>query len=108
MLWIGDSRQALNLRTVVVSAKTTSDASTIPASSFPPNPNSPQSTINTVAREITEAGGFAIPLPVDVRDVENVKDLVDETTKYLHSPTPISSYNCVLIVLADDSVPLTY
>jgi hypothetical protein len=67
---------------VVVSAKTTSDASSIPASSFPPDPNSSQSTINTVAREITEAGGSSLALPVDVRNVENVKDLVDETVKY--------------------------
>lgn len=66
----------------MVSAKTTSDAASIPASAFPPNPNSTQSTINTVAREITEAGGSALALPVDVRDVDNVKDLVDETVKY--------------------------
>lgn len=66
-----------------MAAKTTSDASKIPASEFPPDPNSPQSTINTVAREITEAGGSALALPVDVRDVENVKDLIDETVKRL-------------------------
>ncbi|KIW65621.1 hypothetical protein PV04_07863 [Phialophora macrospora] len=63
---------------VVVAAKTTSDASSIPASSFPPDPNSSASTINTVAREISEAGGSALALPVDVRDVDNVKALVDE------------------------------
>lgn len=68
---------------VVVAAKTTSDASAIPASAFPPDPNSPQSTINTVAREITEAGGSALALPVDVRDVDNVTDLVDETVRRL-------------------------
>ncbi|KIV89782.1 hypothetical protein PV10_07160 [Exophiala mesophila] len=68
---------------VVVAAKTTSDASTIPASEFPPDPNSPKSTINTVAREITEAGGSALALPVDVRDVENVKDLIDEVVRRL-------------------------
>ena len=67
----------------MVAAKTTSDASRIPASEFPPDPNSPKSTINTVAREITEAGGSALALPVDVRDVDNVKDLVDETVKRL-------------------------
>lgn len=66
-----------------MAAKTTSDASSIPASEFPPDPNSPKSTINTVAREITEAGGSALALPVDVRDVDNVKDLVDETVSRL-------------------------
>ncbi|KAJ9615761.1 hypothetical protein H2200_001838 [Cladophialophora chaetospira] len=66
---------------VVVAAKTTSDAASL--SSFPPDPNSAQSTINTVAREITEAGGSALALPVDVRDVDNVKDLVDEVVRRL-------------------------
>ncbi|KAL2361397.1 hypothetical protein RJZ56_005724 [Blastomyces dermatitidis] len=62
---------------VVVSAKTTSDASkTTP---FPPDPNSPQSTINTVEREIREAGGEAIALAVDTRDVDAIKRLVKQT-----------------------------
>jgi NAD(P)-dependent dehydrogenase (short-subunit alcohol dehydrogenase family) len=74
---------ALNGYCVVVAAKTTSDASQIPASEFPPDPNSNRSTINTVAREITEAGGSALALPVDVRDIQNVQDLVDETAKRL-------------------------
>jgi NAD(P)-dependent dehydrogenase (short-subunit alcohol dehydrogenase family) len=68
---------------VVVSAKTTSDASSIPASSFPPDPNSSASTINTVAREITEAGHSATALAVDVRNVDDVKSLVDETVHRL-------------------------
>ncbi|ETI25906.1 hypothetical protein G647_02683 [Cladophialophora carrionii CBS 160.54] len=68
---------------VVVSAKTTSDASSIPPSSFPPDPNSPASTINTVAREITEAGGSALALRIDVRDVDNVKDVVDDVVRRL-------------------------
>lgn len=42
---------------------------------------SPQSTINTVAREINEAGGQATALQVDTRDHDNVKSLVDETVK---------------------------
>jgi hypothetical protein len=71
----------LILAKVVVSAKTTSDASSIPASEFPPDPKSQKSTINTVAREIIEAGGSCLALPVDVRNVENVKDLVDETVR---------------------------
>ena len=32
-------------------------------------------------REITEAGGEALALQVDVRDVQNVEDMVDATTK---------------------------
>jgi len=68
---------------VVVSAKTTSDASSIPASRFPPNPNSSESTINTVAREIHEAGNDALALPVDVRDFESITSLVNETVKQL-------------------------
>lgn len=69
--------------TVVVAAKTTSDASKIPASEFPPDPNSPQSTINTVAREITDAGGSSLALEVDVRDTDAVEALVNETVKRL-------------------------
>ena len=64
---------------MVVSAKTTSDASR--ADPFPPDPNSSQSTINTVAREIKEAGGDALAFPVDVRDYTNIVDLVNETVK---------------------------
>lgn len=64
-----------------MSAKTTSDASK--ASPFPPDPNSSQSTINTVAREIKEAGGDALALSCDVRDFESITSLVDETIKQL-------------------------
>jgi NAD(P)-dependent dehydrogenase (short-subunit alcohol dehydrogenase family) len=67
----------------VVSAKTTSDASK--ANPFPPDPNSSQSTINTVAREILEAGGSALALSCDVRDFENITTLVDETVRQLGS-----------------------
>jgi len=82
---LGNRRLAyiVHSRAVVVAAKTTSDASKIPASQFPPDPNSPQSTINTVAREIREAGGDALPLAVDVRDVQNVEDVVNETVRRL-------------------------
>lgn len=66
-----------NACAVVVAAKTTSDASK--CAPFPPNPNSPQSTINTVAREITEAGGDAVALQVDVRDFENIIYMVEQT-----------------------------
>ena len=64
---------------VVVAAKSTSDAyATKP---FPPDPNSPQSTISTVAREIKEGGGQATAVAVDTRDFESVQKLVDETVK---------------------------
>lgn len=63
--------------TVVVSAKTTSDAAK--TVSFPPDPNSPQSTINTVAREIQESGGDALALPVDTRDHDAITNLVQTT-----------------------------
>lgn len=62
---------------VVVAAKTTSDASkTHP---WPPDPNSSASTINTVAREIAEAGGEAFAVPVDVRDPANLEAMVQAT-----------------------------
>jgi NAD(P)-dependent dehydrogenase (short-subunit alcohol dehydrogenase family) len=69
----------IDVRIVVVAAKTTSDASK--CSPFPPDPNSPQSTINTVAREISEAGGEALALQVDTRDYENVQDMVRKTVQ---------------------------
>lgn len=61
----------------MVAAKTTSDASK--CSPFPPDPNSTTSTINTVAREIIEAGGDATPIQVDVRNSAEVQSLVDQT-----------------------------
>jgi NAD(P)-dependent dehydrogenase (short-subunit alcohol dehydrogenase family) len=67
--------------TVVVSAKTTSDA--FKANPFPPDPNSSQSTINTVAREIQEVGECS--RTCDVRDFENITSLVDETIRQLGS-----------------------
>ncbi|KAI0131705.1 short chain dehydrogenase family protein [Hypoxylon sp. NC0597] len=68
---------AKNGYSVVVAAKSTSDArSVVP---FPPDPNSPQSTISTVEREIIEAGGRATAIPVDVRDFASVQKLVDRT-----------------------------
>jgi NAD(P)-dependent dehydrogenase (short-subunit alcohol dehydrogenase family) len=63
--------------TVVVAAKTTSDATT--CSPFPPDPNSSASTINTVAREITGTGGKATAISVDVRDFTSVQQLADST-----------------------------
>ncbi|PNS14432.1 Rhamnolipids biosynthesis 3-oxoacyl [Sphaceloma murrayae] len=64
---------------VAVAAKSTSDASSsIP---FPPDPNSPQSTIDTVCREILEGGGRAVALPVDVRKPDSVSKLVDQVVE---------------------------
>lgn len=63
--------------TVVVAAKSTSDASKV--SPFPPDPNSPQSTISTVEREIREAGGEATAIPVDTRDYASVRQMVEAT-----------------------------
>ncbi|RAR15436.1 short chain dehydrogenase [Stemphylium lycopersici] len=62
---------------VVVAAKSTSDAST--TTPFPPDPNSPASTISTVAREIRTAGGEATPLRVDTRDYASIETLVRNT-----------------------------
>jgi NAD(P)-dependent dehydrogenase (short-subunit alcohol dehydrogenase family) len=69
----------LTPNTVMLSAKTTSDASTV--TPFPPDPNSPQSTINTVEREIREAGGHAATVAVDVRDAAQIQHAVEETVR---------------------------
>lgn len=61
----------------MVAAKTTSDASK--CDPFPPNTNSPQSTISTVQREIHEAGGEATAIEVDTRDPDSVKRMVEKT-----------------------------
>lgn len=63
---------------VVVSAKTTSDAFSS-STHFPPNPNSSQSTISTVEREIKEAGGEATAVAVDARGFASVEELVRKT-----------------------------
>lgn len=63
----------------MVAAKSTSDAyATKP---FPPDPNSQQSTVSTVEREIREAGGQAHAIAVDTREFESVQKMVDETVK---------------------------
>ncbi|KJZ72882.1 hypothetical protein HIM_07645 [Hirsutella minnesotensis 3608] len=64
---------------VVVAAKTVSAPDQDRASSAAPDPNSPASTITTVAREIVEAGGDATAIPVDVRFEESVAELVSRT-----------------------------
>jgi NAD(P)-dependent dehydrogenase (short-subunit alcohol dehydrogenase family) len=50
-------------------------------SPFPPDPNSQHSTISTVEREIREAGGDAHAITVDVRDLDSVQKMVEETVK---------------------------
>ncbi|KAJ5252577.1 hypothetical protein N7489_002987 [Penicillium chrysogenum] len=70
---------AKNGYAVMLAAKTTSDASTV--TPFPPDPNSPQSTINTVEREIREAGGHAATVAVDVRDAAQIQHAVEETVR---------------------------
>jgi NAD(P)-dependent dehydrogenase (short-subunit alcohol dehydrogenase family) len=59
---------------VVVAAKSTSDAAKVRR--FPPDPNSPDSTISTVAREIEETEGDALAVRVDTRDEASVTALV--------------------------------
>ncbi|KAK8125454.1 uncharacterized protein PG998_001213 [Apiospora kogelbergensis] len=87
---------AKNSYAVVVAAKSTADnassnatassasaavssSSSSLAACFPPDPNSPDSTITTVAREIEEAGGEATAVPVDVRDPASIQALVSRT-----------------------------
>lgn len=57
---------------------------------FPPDPNSQQSTVSTVAREILEAGGDALAVVADVRDFDSVQKMVDETVKVSHFETSFS------------------
>jgi NAD(P)-dependent dehydrogenase (short-subunit alcohol dehydrogenase family) len=64
---------------VVVAAKSTSDAQAVRP--FPPDPNSAQSTISTVTREIQEAGGTAVAIAVDTRDFSSVEALVARTVE---------------------------
>lgn len=71
--------QKLKGSIVVVAAKTTSNPSDL--ASFPPDPNSASSTINTVEREIQQAGGDATAIEVDTRSSANVQTLIDQTVK---------------------------
>ena len=64
---------------VIVAAKSTSDAYALKP--FPPDPDSSESTISTVEREIREAGGVAHSLVVDVRDIASVQKMVDDAAK---------------------------
>src|SRR5436190_23070222 len=75
---------------VVVAAKSMSDPSK--TNPFPPDPNSLQSTINTVEREIHEAGGDATALPVDTRDIESINRLVHDTIR-IYARLDVLVYN---------------
>ncbi|KAK8873959.1 Hydroxysteroid dehydrogenase-like protein 2 [Apiospora arundinis] len=69
---------------VVVAAKSSSDRTISNAAAsapFPPDPNSSDSTITTVAREVREAGGEATAIPVDVRDPASIRALVAKTVE---------------------------
>ncbi|CBX94757.1 similar to short chain dehydrogenase [Plenodomus lingam JN3] len=62
---------------VVIAAKSTSDPSkTTP---FPPDPNSPASTISTVEHEIRSSGGDATAIPVDTRSYPSIHHLIAQT-----------------------------
>jgi NAD(P)-dependent dehydrogenase (short-subunit alcohol dehydrogenase family) len=46
---------------------------------FPPGPNSSQSTVSTVEREIREAGGEATAIAVDTRDFASIQRMMAQT-----------------------------
>ena len=70
-----------------MSAKsTTSPSDLAKISPFPPDPNSPQSTITTVAKEITDAGGEAAAIPSDTTKYETIKDLVAKAVEVTPPP----------------------
>ena len=71
---------AKNNFVVVVSAKSSSSAE---PKQFPPDPDSTDSTIDTVCREIQESGGTAFSKQVDVRNPQSVDDLIQWTISHL-------------------------
>ncbi|KAI9737147.1 MAG: hypothetical protein M1834_000740 [Cirrosporium novae-zelandiae] len=73
---------ARNGYSVIVAAKSTSNASNVVP--FPPDPNSPQSTISTVEREIREAGGEATAIRVDTRDFDSIVSMITKTVDVYH------------------------
>ncbi|KAK1831772.1 hypothetical protein QBC39DRAFT_306530 [Podospora conica] len=77
---------------VVVAAKSYSPSPPSTTAPFPPDPNSPLSTVNTVAREITLAGGVALALPVDTTSQESITRLIDATIAH-HSRLDALIYN---------------
>ncbi|KAK0623014.1 short chain dehydrogenase family protein [Immersiella caudata] len=81
---------ASNGYTVVVAAK--SSAPIDPSAPFPPDPNSPASTITTVEREILNNGGQATAIPVDTTDPTSIQDLVSKTIEK-HQTLDVLIYN---------------
>ncbi|KAG0138074.1 hypothetical protein HOY82DRAFT_582630 [Tuber indicum] len=75
---------------VVLAAKSITDESK--PYTFPPDPNSSQSTITTVAREITESGGTALAIPTDVRFEASINSLI-QTTLSKFSKIDVIIYN---------------
>lgn len=74
---------------MVVSAKSiTSPADLAKLTPFPPDPNSSQSTITTVAREITQAGGEATAIPVDTTNYASIQELIAKTIEASSFPPP--------------------
>ncbi|KAJ4292280.1 hypothetical protein N0V88_005911 [Collariella sp. IMI 366227] len=82
---------------VVVAAKsTTSPSDLAKLTPFPPDPNSSKSTITTVAKEITLAGGEATAIPVDTTNYDSIKQLIAKTievqltlpSSHRHPPPP--------------------
>ncbi|KAJ4392029.1 hypothetical protein N0V93_005650 [Gnomoniopsis smithogilvyi] len=76
---------------VVVAAKSISDAYDS-NTRFPPDPNSPASTISTVEREIKESGGEGLAIAVDVRDFTSIQNLVRRTVEQ-HGTLDVLVYN---------------
>ncbi|KAF7716565.1 Short-chain dehydrogenase/reductase (SDR) family protein [Penicillium ucsense] len=70
---------AKNGYAVMLAAKTTSNPDT--THPFPPDPNSPSSTITTVEREIHLLGGTASSVAVDVRDPARIANAVTQTLR---------------------------
>ncbi|GAB1320668.1 hypothetical protein MFIFM68171_10878 [Madurella fahalii] len=84
---------AKNGYAMVVAAKTTTSAADLAKlSPFPPNPNSSQSTITTVAREITLAGGEATAIPVDTTNYASIQQLIAKTIE-TYSRLDVLIYN---------------
>lgn len=84
-------KEILTARSVVVSGKTTSNAYSV-GSAFPPNPNSPFSTINTVEREIRDFGGEASAIVVDTRSFASIQTMVEKVVE-LYGRLDIVIYN---------------
>ncbi|EME87695.1 uncharacterized protein MYCFIDRAFT_27259 [Pseudocercospora fijiensis CIRAD86] len=77
---------------VIVSAKTTSNPQN--CHPFPPDPNSFSSTINTVAREITEIyGGEAEAVSCDVRFYEQIQEAVRKGVDRFGGRVDVVVYN---------------